>query len=230
MGKQRTDYSALLTIAFEFPERLADTLGKPCMVFLDEFPELVTLASFPGVGDPLKHFRAALQRQTRVAYVITGSAISATEHIVRDHESPLFLQFRALELQPFTPEDTQALAERLAGRLSPAAHAAIHTYTFGHPFYVTALADRVHELAAGDAEAATADLVSQAFILEALENRGQIYGYCQYLYDISLQRARGYGVLKALLQILAIEDGLTLSEIAGRVRRRHRPHASTSGG
>ena len=219
MSKQKTDYSTLLTIAFEFPERLAEALGRPCVVFLDEFPELLTLGSFPGVGDPLKLFRAVLQRQTQVAYVITGSAVSATEHIVRDHESPLFLQFRALELHPFTPEDTQALAEKLAGRLSPAAHAAIYTYTFGHPFYITALADRVRELAAGDSETVTADLVSQAFVLETLENRGQIYGYCQYLYDISLQKARGYGVLKALLQILAIEDGLTLSEIAGRVRR-----------
>ena len=192
------------------------------MYFLDEFPELLTLGSFPGVGDPLKHFRAALQRQTRVAYVITGSAISATEHIVRDHESPLFLQFRALELHPFTPEDTQALTEKLVGRLSPAAQAAIHTYTFGHPFYVTALAERVRELAgaaAACAEAVSPELVSQAFVLEALENRGQIYGYCRYLYDISLQKARGYGVLKALLQILAIEDGLALSEVASRVRR-----------
>ena len=223
MGKQKVDYTTLLNIAFDFPERLAEALGRPLMYFLDEFPELLTLGSFPGVGDPLKHFRAALQRQTRVAYVITGSAVSATEHIVQDHQSPLFLQFRALELHPFTPEDTQALTEKLVGRLSPAAQAAIHTYTFGHPFYVTALAERVRELAAGaaaaGAEAVTPDLVSQAFVLEALENRGQIYGYCRYLYDISLQKARGYGVLKALLQILAIEDGLALSEVASRVRR-----------
>lgn len=219
MGKQRVDYTTLLNIAFDFPERLAEALGRPLMYFLDEFPELLTLGSFPGVGDPLKHFRAALQRQTRVAYVITGSAVSATEHIVQDHQSPLFLQFRALELHPFTPEDTQALTEKLAGRLSPAAQAAIHTYTFGHPFYVTALAERVRELAAGEAAAVSPELVSQAFVLEALENRGQIYGYCRYLYDISLQKARGYGVLKALLQILATEDGLALSEVASRLRR-----------
>lgn len=219
MGKQRTDNTTLLNIAFDFPERLAEALGQPLMYFLDEFPELLTLGSFPGVGDPLKHFRAALQRQTRVAYVITGSAVSATEHIVQDHQSPLFLQFRALELHPFTPEDTQALTEKLVGRLSPAAQAAIHTYTFGHPFYVTALAERVRELAAGEAEAVTPELISQAFVLEALENRGQIYSYCRYLYDISLQKARGYGVLKALLQILATEHGLTLSEIASRLRR-----------
>jgi len=219
MGKQKIDYTTLLNIAFDFPERLAEALGRPLMYFLDEFPELLTLGSFPGVGDPLKHFRAALQRQTRVAYVITGSAVSATEHIVQDHQSPVFLQFRALELHPFTPEDTQALTEKLAGRLSPAAQAAIHTYTFGHPSYVTALAERVRELAAGATETVSPELVSQAFVLEALENRGQIYGYCRYLYDISLQKARGYGVLKALLQILAIEDGLALSEVASRVRR-----------
>ena len=219
MSKQKTDHSTLLNIAFDFPERLAEALGRPCMYFLDEFPELVTLGSFPGVGDPFKHFRATLQRQTQIAYVITGSAVSATEHIVRDHESPLFLQFRALELHPFTPEDTQALTEKLAGRLSPAAQAAVHTFTFGHPFYITALAERVRELASGEAAEITPDLVSQAFVLEALESRGQIYGYCRYLYDISLQRARGYGVLKALLQILATEDGLALSEIAGRLRR-----------
>lgn len=219
MGKQKTDYTTLLNIAFDFPERLAEALGRPLMYFLDEFPELLTLGSFPGVGDPLKHFRAALQRQTRVAYVITGSAVSATEHIVQDHQSPLFLQFRALELHLFTPEDTQTLTEKLAGRLSSAAQAAIHTYTFGHPFYVTALAERVRELAAGEAAAMTPELISQAFVLETLENRGQIYGYCRYLYDISLQKARGYGVLKALLQILATEDDLTLSEIASRLRR-----------
>ncbi len=219
MGKQKIDHTTLLNIAFDFPEHLAEALGRPLMYFLDEFPELLTLGSFPGIGDPLKHFRAALQRQTRVAYVITGSAVSATEHIVQDHRSPLFLQFRAMELHPFTPEDTQALTEKLAGRLSPAAQAAIHTYTFGHPFYVTALAERVRELSAGEAVAVTPDLVSQAFVLEALENRGQIFGYCRYLYDISLQKARGYGVLKALLQILASEDGLALSVIAGRLRR-----------
>ena len=219
LAKQKSEYSTLLTIAFEFPERLAAALGKPCMLFLDEFPELVNLRSFPGIGDPLRHFRAALQRQTQVAYVITGSAISATEHIVRDHESPLFLQFRALELHPFTVEDTRVLTERLIGPLPGAAHAAIHTYTFGHPFYVTALAEQVRELAAGATETVGADQVAQAFILEALESRGQIYGYCRYLHDVSLQRARGYSVLKAILQLLAVEDGLHLSEIARRARR-----------
>lgn len=153
-----------------------------------------------------------------MAYVITGSAVTVMERLVRDHESPLFLQFRALELQPFTQEDTKRLVERMFAPLPPPAQSAVYTYTFGHPFYVTALTERLRDLAP-TSEAADVEQVEQAFLLETLSRQGQIYGYCRYLYDISLQRARGYGLLKALLQILAEEEGLSLSELAGRLRR-----------
>ncbi|MEW6406750.1 MAG: restriction endonuclease, partial [Chloroflexota bacterium] len=41
----------------------------------------------------------------------------------------------------------------------------------------------------------------------------------RYVYDLSLQRARGYGMLKAILQELAEEDDLTLSQIARPLRK-----------
>ena len=135
-GKRLTTllYSTSLST---FPERLAEALGRPLMLsFLDKFPELLTLGSFPGVGDPLNTsaLRCSVNPGLLMSSPVQPSA--RTEHIVQDHQSPLFLQFRALELHPFAPEDTQALTEKLVGRLSPAAPAAIHTYTFGHPFYV----------------------------------------------------------------------------------------------
>lgn len=218
LDRRKPDYGLLLKLAFDFPEQLAEALDQPLMCFLDEFPELINLGNFPGIGDPLKHFRASLQQQSRVAYVITGSAVTAMEHLVRDHESPLFLQFRALELQPFTQEDTRRLTERMFAPLPPPAQSAIYTYTFGHPFYVTALIERLRDLVPTP-EAVTIEQVEHAFLLETLSRQGQIYGYCRYLYDISLQKARGYGVLKALLQILAEEEGLVLSELAHRLRR-----------
>jgi DNA-binding transcriptional ArsR family regulator len=61
--------------------------------------------------------------------------------------------------------------------------------------------------------------VARAFVVETLNRTGQIYNYCRYLYDISLRRARGYGSLKAILQVLSDEDGLTLTEVARRVRK-----------
>ncbi|MGC9520379.1 MAG: ATP-binding protein [Anaerolineae bacterium] len=218
LGQRKPDYSLLVKLALDFPDKLARAVDQSIMCFLDEFPELASLSNFPGLGDPLKHFRASLQQQSRVAYVITGSAVTAMENLIRDHESPLFLQFRALELHPFTKEDTSRLVERLLPGLSPSVQSAIYTYTFGHPFYVTAVTERLRELVAHVSELGV-DQVQQAFLLETLTRQGQIYGYCRYLYDISLQKARGYGLLKALLQILAEEEGLTLSEAARRLRR-----------
>jgi transcriptional regulator with XRE-family HTH domain len=62
------------------------------------------------------------------------------------------------------------------------------------------------------------EAVKQAFLIETLSSQGKIYDYCRYIYDISLQRARGYGALKSVLQLLAEEDGLHLAEIARRMK------------
>jgi hypothetical protein len=80
--------------------------------------------------------------------------------------------------------------------------------------------EQLRELAPDEPEAITPEQVVQAFLLETLGARGQIYNYCRYLYDISFQKARGYAALKALLQILAEEDGLSLTEAARRLHRR----------
>jgi len=221
LGREAIDPGALLHLAFDFPDRLAMALGRPIMCFLDEFTELSSLARFPQVGNPYKLFRFIMQQHSHVGYVVTGSAISAMEQMVRDHESPLFLQLRAIELPPLTAEDTQSLTAKIMGQpLNPPAQAELYTYTNGHPFYVTALAERLRELSPAGAGQITANQVAQAFVLETLGARGQIYNYCRYLYDISLQKARGYAALKALLQILAEEDGLTLTEAARRMHRR----------
>ncbi len=221
LGRVATDPTAFLHLAFYFPDRLAFALGRPIMCFLDEFTELAALSRFPQVGNPYKLFRAVMQQQSHVGYVVTGSAIMAMEQMVRDHESPFFLQLRAIELPPLTAEDTQSLAAKLMGQaLHPSAQVELYAYTNGHPFYVTALAERLRELSPADPDLITADQVAQAFVLETLGARGQIYNYCRYLYDISLQKARGYAALKALLQILAEEDGLTLTEAARRMHRR----------
>ena len=42
---------------------------------------------------------------------------------------------------------------------------------------------------------------------------------CRYSYELRLHRARGYGALKAILDILAVEEPLTLTEISIRLKR-----------
>jgi hypothetical protein len=48
---------------------------------------------------------------------------------------------------------------------------------------------------------------------------GRLAKQCRFCYELRLHRARGYGALKAILEILAEEEGLTLTEISHRLRR-----------
>jgi hypothetical protein len=48
---------------------------------------------------------------------------------------------------------------------------------------------------------------------------GALSTACRFCYELRLHRARGYGALKAILEVLAEEESLTLTEIALRLRR-----------
>jgi hypothetical protein len=215
----RDDPALQVSAALDFPEKLAAELDCYLLLLLDEFTELAVLGNYPAVRRPVQLFRAALQRQGRLGYVVAASAISAMQHLVQDGQSPLFLQFESVEVARFPLDATLALVERILGAMPGAgAGRRLHELTGGHPFYIYAVASRMGDLAPA-ASALTAEDVERAFLLEALTRDGRIYNYCRYLYDISLSRARGYGILKAILQTLAVEEGLTLTEVARRIRK-----------
>jgi hypothetical protein len=48
---------------------------------------------------------------------------------------------------------------------------------------------------------------------------GRLAEYCTFSYELRLHRARGYGALKAILEILAEDEGLTLTEVSQRLQR-----------
>ena len=52
-----------------------------------------------------------------------------------------------------------------------------------------------------------------------LTGEGALASWCAHRYELRLHRARGYGALKAILEILAEEEPLTLTEIAQRLHR-----------
>jgi hypothetical protein len=52
-----------------------------------------------------------------------------------------------------------------------------------------------------------------------LAPEGRLAKHCGFCYELRLHRARGYGALKAILEILAEEEGLTLTEISLRLQR-----------
>lgn len=218
------DQRGLLDQAFELPELLAQTLDRYFMIFLDEFPELTSLTNYPKVGQVTDLLRAVLQTQERVAYVAAGSAIGMMQAIFYDPASPLAVHFRAETLPPFTREDSYTLSEKhlreTFGSVPEGIKLTIYRWTYGHPFYIGALCERLIELARLQGAPLTAESIEQAFVLETLWQNGRIANLCRFTLEKSLEQARGQSLLRFVLQALAAEDsGLTLTALARRLKR-----------
>lgn len=215
---------AILERALALPEDLAESIGRPLMVCLDEFQLWQTLDNFPELGSGFDMFRAALQVQSKVAYVAAGSAVRAMDQIFGAPAAPLFLHFRRLAVGPFTREDTHELARKklaiLEQMIPGETVEAIYRLSRGHPYYTWALADRFVELVALHGRDVTPGTVEEAFVLETLKTDGRIYGLARHLLDESLARARGQASLRAVLNVVAAaEQPLSLAEVARGLRR-----------
>jgi hypothetical protein len=88
----------------------------------------------------------------------------------------------------------------------------IQALSDGRAAYVRAISE-----ATNTGNARTADPISALTAL--LTSDGTLATWCGYRYELRLHRARGYGALKAILEILGDEEPLTLTEIAQRLYR-----------
>src|SRR5205085_7836393 len=83
----------------------------------------------------------------------------------------------------------------------------------GRPAYARMIADAAMAVAlrgVADPVSALASLIAPG---------GEMAAACRFCYELRLHRARGYGALKAILEVLAEEEPLTLTEIALRLKR-----------
>jgi AAA+ ATPase superfamily predicted ATPase len=219
LEKARPDRQALLRQAFHFPQEAAQIRQCSLALILDEFQEIRTLIHYPNSQNVLALLRAEMQSQSGIFYLLAGSAVSVLTGLFSNPDSPLFAQFTRLPVEAFNRESTAMLVRKLTdNRASADLLPLIHSLTNGHPFYITALCRRLMNLVDVAQRPLDADTAKQAFLTETLAPHGRIYDFCRYMYDLSLQKASGYGALKAVLQILATEEGLTASQIARKLR------------
>jgi hypothetical protein len=195
----------------------------PATFLLDEFLELRTFESFPGLRSVLRDLLGALAASGN-RFVLTTRYVARAHRLLRDAPS----QFEIVHVAPLTAAEVR---ETL-----PGTHADDHVRSAGVPEeeverhrdelarLVQALSDGRPSYARAIAETATAlsprgaaDPVSALAAL--LAPGGQLAQTCRFSYELRLHRARGYGALKAILEVLAQEEPLTLTEIAQRLRR-----------
>jgi hypothetical protein len=224
LQKGRPDQHLLLEMAFNWPETWARAMDRHVLLMLDEFPEILALNNYPQIESIVALFRAVLQSQSRVCYVVAGSMLSLMERLFLGADSPLFVHFQMETVGPFGRDDSYDLARRRLSPLdsapSPEVLATVYQVTRGHPFYIYATTMRMLEMASLLHKPLDPQTAQEAFVLETLGTTGRIYNLCRYALETSLQRARGETMPQAALRVLAGEpEGLTLTEVARALKR-----------
>src|SRR6266508_3462727 len=202
-----------------FFSRARSAASEPATFLLDEFLELRTFESFPGLRRVQHDFADGLSASGN-RFILTSRYTARALRLLRDRSS----RFEVIQMPALTGEDTLDI-------LGPAAHGrsggddaqeadylarTVNALADGRPMYVRALADELATMrehggpGSGDAISALAALLAPD---------GRLARECGYSYELRLHRARGYGALKAILEILGEDEGLTLTEISQRLQR-----------
>ena len=194
---------------------------EPATFLLDEFLELRTFESFPGLRSVLRDLLGALASSGN-RFVLTTRYTARAHRLLRDAPP----QFEIIPVAPLTPAEIRATlpaapaSRTLSGSIDDEEDRArddlarlVHAISDGRPSYARMIA----EASATMAPRGTVDPVSALSAL--LAPTGTIATACRFSYELRLHRARGYGALKAILDVLSEEEPLTLTEIALRLRR-----------
>jgi DNA-binding MarR family transcriptional regulator len=174
------------------------------------------LKRFRGCKNVISLFRGKIEAEN-VGYVIAGSAMSIMHNMVSNNTSPLFNQFREEPIGYFDKIAGRKLVKKLI-QCDIKTKDIIFKLGNGHPFYINAIATRVNTLNKLYGMKVDIDLVKRAYVIETLSFKGDIYKHCEYVYDVSLERAKYGNSLKAVLKILTSAPGLNQSELARKLR------------
>ena len=199
----------------------------PATFLLDEFLELRTFESFPGLRTVLRDLIGALAASGN-RFVLTSRYVSRALRLLRDAPP----QFEIIHVTPLSAAEVRATLpgghddDHLRGGSHAGAQEEaeaehrrdelarlVQALSDGRPSYARAIAETATSM---DARGG-ADPVSALAAL--LAPGGQLAQTCRFCYELRLHRARGYGALKAILEVLAQEEPLTLTEIAQRLHR-----------
>ena len=186
--------------------------GEPCTFLFDEVLELRTFESFPGLRHVLRDLVESLSGSPN-RFVLTTRYVARAHRLLRDATS----RFEVMHLPPLAAGDvTDLLAPTFNGYEQMATEdrdflgRTVQSLTDGRAAYVRALGDMMGQMG-------TADPISALTALMTVD--GALTRWCRFCYELRLHRARGYGALKAILDILAADEPLTLTEISLRLHR-----------
>ena len=182
--------------------------GDNVTFLLDEVLELKTFESFPGLRTALRDI-IGLFGWSSNRFVLSSRFATRAMRWLKDASA----QFEVIHVPPLGTFEVAGVlldASGLDVNSSDDLARSVHALTDGRPTYTRALVRAMVRARGGDPVAAMA---------EEMAVEGRLAAELRFCYELRLQRARGYGALKAILGLVAEEEPLTLTEIAQRLRR-----------
>jgi len=182
----------------------------PATFLFDEVLELRTFESFPGLRHVLREMLHAMAESPN-RFVLTSRYVARAHRLLRDGHP----RFEVIHLPPLGAAEVTAMLPPMGD--TPAEDRdymgrTIQVLADGRAAYVRALSE-----AASSMSGRGGDPISALTAL--LTGEGALASWCGHRYELRLHKARGYGALKAILEILAEDEPLTLTEVAHRLHR-----------
>src|SRR5204862_1095476 len=147
-------------------------------------------------------------------FLLTTRYVARAQRLLRDATA----RFEVIQIPPLAADDvTDSLAPTFDGYEQMPTDdrdylgRAVQALTDGRTAYVRAVGNTMAHMGR------TSDPVSALTAL--LSPEGALNHWCRFCYELRLHRARGYGALKAILDVLAEAEPLTLTEISHRLHR-----------
>ncbi len=192
----------------------------PVTFLLDELLEFRTFESFPGLRRSMPELLAVIAASPN-RFVLTSRYPTRTARALAG--APPQYSVVPMPTLP-TTELSRMLADAVGAPALRAAEDAgsdidglarlVAAVSGGRPSYARAIAG---ELDANPSGASGRD--PMAALVSALGPDASLWSQCAFDYEMRLHRARGYGALKAILEILSEQEPLTLTDIAQRMGR-----------
>ncbi len=210
----RAAYDAILAF---LDQARSGGANEPATFLLDEVLELRTFESFPGLRPALRELLKMLSGSAN-RFVLSTRYVARAHRLLGDATS----RFEVIHVPPLSPAEVRDLMLSIDGGQtvlrdeagSDGLARAVHTLSDGRVGYAHAIGETLSRMV--DAQG-VGDPVSA--LTSLLSPDGRLAETCAACYELRLHRARGYGALKAILEILALEEPLTLTEVALRLRR-----------